>query len=237
MKALRLHQDGLRIEEIPTPAPGRGEVLVEVHAAAITRDELTWFPDRLPLTPSYEVSGIVDGEEVFGMTPFVRDGAAAEYVVVPEECLAPKPARLSHVEAAALPLAGLSAWQGLFDHGRLQAGERVLVTGARGGVGHLAVQLARLHGAEVVDGLPAGLVFDTNGSDLRGDRTVSVADELPGATYFTVAPNREQLARLAELDLEVAVDSTFPLEEAEAAFARVAASGKHGKVVLRVRDR
>jgi NADPH:quinone reductase-like Zn-dependent oxidoreductase len=235
--AVRLHPDGLRIEELPTPVPGPGEVLVEVHAAALTRDELTWFPDRLPLTPSYEVSGVAGGQEVFGMTPCDRDGVAAEYAVVPESCLAPKPARLSHVEAAALPLAGLSAWQGLFDHGALQAGERVLVTGPRGGVGHLAVQLARRHGAEVVDELPADLVFDTTGSDLRGARTISVADELPGATYFTVEPDRAQLLELAALPLEIAIDSVFPLAEAEAAFARTAASGKHGKVVLRVRDR
>jgi len=82
------------------------------------------------------------GAAVCALTAFDRDGAAAEYVVVPEALLAPKPRSLSHVESAAVPLPALSAWQGLFTHGRLEPGQRVLVTGATGGVGHLAVQLA-----------------------------------------------------------------------------------------------
>src|SRR3954451_19954518 len=135
MKAVRLWNDGLRLEEVAVPAAGPGEVLVRVHAAAITRDELTWPTDRLPATPCYELSGIVDstGEEVMALTPFDRDGVAAEWAVVPRSVLAPKPAGLSHVEVAALPMPGLSAWQGLVVHGRLTAGQRVLVTGARGG--------------------------------------------------------------------------------------------------------
>ncbi len=97
------------------------------------------------------------GEEIYALTPFDRDGAAAEYAAVPARLLAPKPDELSHVESAALPLAGLSAWQGLFDHGGLTAGQRVLVTGAAGGVGHLATQLARWRGAHVIAAVsPAG---------------------------------------------------------------------------------
>jgi NADPH:quinone reductase-like Zn-dependent oxidoreductase len=82
--AVRLHDDGLRVEEIETPSPDRGEVLVRVHAAAITRDELEWPVDRLPATPSYELSGVVvgSGEEVYALTPFDRDGVAAEFAVV-----------------------------------------------------------------------------------------------------------------------------------------------------------
>src|SRR3954447_20902139 len=150
--AVRLHDDGLKVEEIETPSPGPGEVLVRVHAAAITRDELEWPVDRLPAIPSYELSGVVvdSGDEVYALTPFDRDGVAAEYAVVPAELLAPKPRALDHVEAAAVPLAGLSAWQGLVDQGGLEAGQRVLVQGASGGVGHLAVQIARAVGAEVV---------------------------------------------------------------------------------------
>src|ERR1041384_6184829 len=87
--AVRLHQDGLRVEEIETPSPNPGEVLVRVQAAAITRGELEWPVDRLPAIPSYELSGVVveTGEEVYSVTPFDRDGVAAEYAAVPAEAL------------------------------------------------------------------------------------------------------------------------------------------------------
>ena len=290
MVAIRLHApgvDGLRRESIDAPALQRGEALVEVHAAAITRDELEWPLDRLPAVPSYELSGVVValaegvgavsvGDEVYALTPFDRDGVAAEYAAVPAGILAPKPSRLSHVESAAVPLPALSAWQGLFAHGGLEPGERVLVHGAVGGVGQFATQLARWRGAhvvataspqafeearalggdEVVDGRrelsdrisPVDLVFDTVGGEFldrapallaSGGRLVSIAGEPPGeGIYFVVEPNREQLVELARLidggELGVAIDSTFPLSEATAAFERSLASGKHGKVVIRV---
>jgi NADPH:quinone reductase-like Zn-dependent oxidoreductase len=241
VRAVRLHPDGLRLEEIERPVGREGETLVRVHAAAITRDELEWPTDRLPAIPSYELSGVVvdTGDEVFALTPFDRDGVAADYAAVPSEVLAPKPASLAHVEAAALPMGGLSAWQALFVHGRLQPGERVIVTGATGGVGYLAVQLARHAGAEVVEDAPADLVFDTMGGELpAGKRIVTIAAEAPGPTYFVVEPNREQLVELARLAdagvLAPAIDSTFPLERAQEAFDRVAARGKRGKVVLDV---
>jgi NADPH:quinone reductase-like Zn-dependent oxidoreductase len=173
-----------------------------VHAAAITRDELEWPGDRLPATPSYELSGVVigSGDEVYALTPFDRDGVAAEYAVVPARVLASKPARLSHVEAAALAMGGLTAWQGLFVHGRLVRGERVLVTGPSGGVGH---------------------------------------EEVPGAIYFVVEADRDQLVELAVLvdagELRPEVESVFPLNGAKAAaFARAAARGKRVKVVVEV---
>ena len=290
MKAIRLHAPGvggLRYESIDTPSLELGEALVEVHAAAITRDELEWPLERLPAIPSYELSGVVVavaddvdtirvGGEVYGLTPFDRDGVAAEYAAVPAGVLAPKPSTLSDVEAAAVPLPALSAWQGLLVHGRLAAGERVLVHGAVGGVGQFATQLARWRGAhvvataspraferaralgahEVIDGRQAldarvgkvDLVFDTAGGELlehapelltSDGRLVSVAAEPPGAgTYFVVEPNREQLVELARLvengELRVAIDSTFPLSEATAAFERSLTSGKHGKVVIRL---
>ena len=240
MRELRLYADGLRLEEADRPVPGEGEVLVRVHAAAITRGELEWPTDRLPAVPSYELSGVVaeTGEEVFALTPFDRDGVAADYALVPAVVLAAKPARLTHVEAAALPMGGLSAWQGLFVHGRLQAGERVSITGASGGVGQLAVQLARHAGAEVVEER-ADLVFDTVGGELpAAERVVTIAAEVPGATYFIVEPDREQLLELARLadagELVPAVDSTYSLERAREAFERVAERGKRGKVVLDV---
>jgi NADPH:quinone reductase-like Zn-dependent oxidoreductase len=241
VRAVRLHDDGLKLEEIETPSPRPGEVLVRVRAAAITRDELEWPVDRLPATPSYELSGVVveSGDEVYALTPFDRDGVAAEYAAVPAEVLAPKPKRLSHVEAAALPMGGLTAWQALFVHGRLVRGERVLVTGASGGVGHIAVQLARHAGATVVESGPVDLVFDTRGGEIpAGERVITIAEETPGATFFIVEPDHEQLTELTALvdagELRVEVDSVFSLEEAGAAFERVAARGKRGKVVLEV---
>jgi NADPH:quinone reductase-like Zn-dependent oxidoreductase len=239
--AVRLHDDGLKVEEIETPSPRRGEVLVRVHAAAITRDELEWPVDRLPAVPSYELSGVVvdSGEEVYALTPFDRDGVAAEYAVVPADVLAPKPRRLRHVEAAALPMGGLTAWQALFVHGRLASGERVLITGASGGVGHIAVQLARHAGATVVESGPVDLVFDTRGGEVpTGERVVTIAEEIPGGIYFIVEPNHEQLRELTALvdagRLRAEVDSVFPLTDARSAFERVAARGKRGKVVLEV---
>jgi NADPH:quinone reductase-like Zn-dependent oxidoreductase len=252
MLAARLHADGIEVETLPQPVPGDGELLIRVRAAAITRDELTWPVDRLPAIPSYELSGVVaaagagfaEGEAVFGLTPFDRDGVAAEYAVVPATVMAPKPRRLTHVESSALTLAGLSAWQGLFDRGRLGEGERVCVLGERGGVGHIAVQLARDQLATA--GQPCALVFDTVGGDglIRaaetGARVVSVAEEREGVEYFVVAPNRASLIELARRadagELKPTIDAVFSLEDAVAAFARVAERGKRGKVVLRVSE-
>jgi NADPH:quinone reductase-like Zn-dependent oxidoreductase len=289
MMAVRLHApgvDGLRFEAIETASLRPGEAMVAVHAAGITRGELEWPLDRLPAVPSYELSGVVAavaddvvtvaaGDEVFALTPFERDGVAAEYAAVPAAVLASKPAMLSHVESAAVPLPALSAWQGLFVHGRLEAGERVLILGAVGGVGQFATQLARWRGAdvvaaaspdafdvarslgadEVVDGRgeldevgPVDLVFDTVGGKLlerasglvgSGGRLVSIAEDPAGdGTYFVVEPNRKQLIEIARLmdarEVRVSIDSTFALSEAAAAFERSFASGKQGKVVIRV---
>ena len=255
--AVRLHPPGgiedLRLDDVEPPQLRPGQVLVRVHAAAITRDELEWPTDRLPAIPSYELSGILTedidgisvGAEVFALTPFDRDGVAAEYALVPVEVLVPKPPSLSHIEAAALPMAGLSAWQALIVHGHLQPGERVAVTGARGGVGQVAVQLARSREANVVEeGEPCDLLFDTAGGEAlahaaeQAGRIVTIAAEAPGAQYFVVEPDREQLLELARLadagELLPEIDSIFPLADARSAFARSAARGKHGKVVLRV---
>jgi NADPH:quinone reductase-like Zn-dependent oxidoreductase len=296
MRAVRLRSpdglQGLTLERIRVPDLAHGEALVRVHAAAITRDELEWPEDRLPATPSYELSGIVSvvaqdvervrvGDAVFALTPFDRDGVAAEFAAVPAAVLAPKPQALDHVQAAAVPMAALSAWQGLLLHGELEAGQRVIVHGAAGGVGHLAVQLAAQRAAQVIgttssstgaefarsfgvhdvlDGAaifergidPVDLVFDTVGGDLlarspqllrQGGRLVTIAEEPPAgveAIYFVVEPDGEQLAKIGELvdegALRPAIDSVFALEGFRAAFERTMASGKRGKVVLRVID-
>jgi NADPH:quinone reductase-like Zn-dependent oxidoreductase len=214
MRAVRLHGQGidtLVVEEVDTPRPTSGEALVEVRAAAITRNELEWPQDRLPATPSYELAGVVDGEPVYAVTPFDRDGVAAEFAAVPEELLVRKPQTLDDVESAAVPLPALSAWQGLFDHGALADGQRVLITGAAGGVGHFATQLARWRGAHVIgtattaradalrrlgadevvdrarfpEGLaPVDLVFDTVGGELL-ERSAALVRE--GGRLVSVA--------------------------------------------------
>ncbi len=209
MTALRAHHRGgperLVVERAPVPVPAAGEVLVAVHAGAITFDELTWDEtwtrdgvSRTPMIPSHEVSGIVHetasgvtdfapGDEVFGLIGFDRDGAAADFVAVPAADLATKPSTVSHAVAAALPLAGLTALQALVDHAAVQPGEAVLVHGGAGGVGALAVQLAAILGARVT------ATVRSDAADLvRGfgaDRVIDVRAEAfddTGAIYDVV---------------------------------------------------
>jgi NADPH:quinone reductase-like Zn-dependent oxidoreductase len=172
MKALRIHEpagiSGLAYEEAPDAAPGLCDVLVKVAACGITHNELDWpiwtcraGHQRTPVIPGHEVSGVVAalgygtagfavGDEVFGLTDQLRDGAAAEYVAVEARNVALKPRTADHVHAAAVPRAGLTAWQALFDHGKLAQGQTVVIHGAGGAVGSTAVQLARWAGAEVI---------------------------------------------------------------------------------------
>jgi len=174
MEALRAQARGgpeslIYDERVLPPSPGIGDVLLEVRAASFTPTELDWpstWVDRAgkartsPI-PAHEVSGVVAalgygttgfavGDEVYGLTDWYRDGAAAGYVAVEARNLAPKPRSLDHERAAAVPLAALTAWQALFEHGGLSAGQSVLIHGAGGGVGVFAVQLARSAGAHVV---------------------------------------------------------------------------------------
>jgi NADPH:quinone reductase-like Zn-dependent oxidoreductase len=172
MKAVRMHTragpEALVYEDAPTPEIGSGEVLVGVCAAGITPTEFTWNStfttkdkrSRLPIIPAFEVAGTVEkigpeasdmaeGDAVYGLLDFWRDGAAAEYVAARASDLAPKPKSLSFAYAAAIPLSGLTAWQSLFDYARLSKGDTVLIHGAGGGVGSFAVQFARWRGAHV----------------------------------------------------------------------------------------
>ncbi|MDT0483895.1 NADP-dependent oxidoreductase [Streptomyces doebereineriae] len=160
---------GLILEDLPHPHAAENDVIVRVHAAGFTRGELDWPAtwtdragrDRTPSVPGHEVSGVVTelgygttgltvGQRVFGPTDWTRDGSLAEYVAVEARNLAPLPVDVDHTAAAALPISGLTAWQGLFDHARLTTGQTVLVHGAAGGVGSIAVQLAHEAGARVV---------------------------------------------------------------------------------------
>ncbi len=175
MKAARLHDHArgsasLRYEDAPEPTAGAGEVVIAVHAAAVTPTELRWLPTHttqdgaprpLPVIPGHEYSGtiaavgagvtdLVIGDAVYGLNDWYRDGAQAERCVARARELAAKPRSLSHVEAAVVPISALTAWQGLFEHAHLAAGQRVLVHGGSGGVGSFAVQLARWRGARVV---------------------------------------------------------------------------------------
>ena len=172
MRAIRLHEPtgigGLVYEEVPDATPMACDVLVKVAACGITHDELD-YPiwtcraghRRTSVIPGAEVSGVVAalgfgtagiavGEQVFGLTDQWRDGTAADYVAVEARNLAPKPATVDHVHAAAVPRAGLTAWQALFDHGKLAQGQTVVIHGAGGAVGSTAVQLARWADAQVI---------------------------------------------------------------------------------------
>jgi NADPH:quinone reductase-like Zn-dependent oxidoreductase len=173
MRAIHLHgrggPDDLVYEEAPRPRAGAGEVLVRVAATAVIATELTWdvtyqaadgAPRPLPI-PGHDLSGVVAevgagivepavGAAVYALTAFDRDGAEAEYAIALPGELAPRPRTLDDVQAAAVPLAALTAWQALFTHAGLSAGQTVLIHGAAGGVGTYAVQLARWAGARVI---------------------------------------------------------------------------------------
>jgi NADPH:quinone reductase-like Zn-dependent oxidoreductase len=160
---------GMTLAERPDPEPASNDVLVEVHASGFTPGELAWstsFTDRLgrdrtPAIPGHELAGVVSalgygtrglsvGQRVFGLADWTRDGTLAEYAAVEARNLAPLPGDVDFTVGASLPISGLTAWQGLFEHGRLRAGQSVLVHGAAGGVGGVAAQLAREAGAHVI---------------------------------------------------------------------------------------
>jgi len=173
MKAIRLHVRGgpeaFAYEEAPRPRPGEAEVLVRVHAAGVIHTELSWSttsttqsgePRPLPVIPGHEFSGEIAalgpevrdvhvGDLVYGLNDWYRDGTSAEYCVARVSDLADKPTSIDHIHAAATPISALTAWQALVERAGLVAGQRVLIHGAAGGVGNLAVQLAHSRGARV----------------------------------------------------------------------------------------
>jgi NADPH:quinone reductase-like Zn-dependent oxidoreductase len=215
MQVVRMDRTGgpevLQLAQAERPEPGEGEVLVKVRAAAI--NPIDWkyrrglMPKQLPVILGSDISGIVEstrserfavGDEVFGLA---ASGGYSEFAVSPAALLAAKPAGLSHEQAAALPVAGMTAWQALFDVGGLTAGQSVLIAGAAGGVGHLATQFARVAGLhaigtasagnrEFVLGLGAAQFIDYRGEDLAGVAgAVDVAfDTVGGQTTETLLP-------------------------------------------------
>jgi NADPH:quinone reductase-like Zn-dependent oxidoreductase len=173
MKAIRIHNYGgpevLQYQDAPSPKLAPGEVLIRVHAAGVNPAD--WkvreghfrqlVQHKFPLILGWDLSGVIEevgpgvskfkkGDEVFSKPDTSRDGAYAEYVVVRESEVALKPRSLHHVYAAAVPRAGITAWQALFDVAQLKRGQRVLIHGGSGGVGHFAVQFAKWKGAHVI---------------------------------------------------------------------------------------
>ncbi|CAN5360863.1 NADP-dependent oxidoreductase [soil metagenome] len=173
MKAIRIHSYGgpevLKFEEAPLPVPAKDEVLVKVHAAGV--NPIDWkiragkmknnIPVRFPLIPGWDVSGEVEevgssvlnfkkGDEVYGKPDLAKDGSYAEYIVVKAKEVSTKPKSIGHDKSAGIPLAGQTAWEALFTHGKLEKDQRVLIHGAAGGVGTYAVQLAKWKGAYVI---------------------------------------------------------------------------------------
>ena len=222
---------GLTLADLPYPHAAENDVIVRVHAAGFTPGELEWpgtwadraGRDRTPSVPGHELSGVVVdlgygttgltvGQRVFGLTDWCRNGSLAEYAAVEARNLAPLAADIDHTVAAALPISGLTAWQGLFVHAGLDIGQTVVVHGAAGGVGSIAVQLAREVGARVIGtgrtddrdvvlGLGAQEFLDLDADPLEGVGEVDVVLDViggdvlersialirPGGTVVTIA--------------------------------------------------
>ena len=195
---------GMKLVERPEPQAAINDVVVEVHASGFVKTELTWPStwtdrlgrDRTPTIPGHELAGIVTargygttgltvGQRVFGLTDWYRDGTLAEYTAVEARNLAALPDDADFTVGASLPISGLTAWQGLFDHGRLQPGQRVLAHGAAGAVGSMVVQLAREFGAYVI------------GTGRAADRQAALDF---GANEF-VDLGSERLEDIGEIDL------------------------------------
>jgi NADPH:quinone reductase-like Zn-dependent oxidoreductase len=192
MRAVVMHQTGdpdvLRLEDVPRPEPADGQVLIRVHAASVNAIDWKYrrgvAPRELPTILGHDVSGSVEisraegfaeGDDAFGSA---AAGGYAEYTTAPRVAIAKKPAGITHEQAAAIPVAGLTAWQALFDRGGLERGQTALIAGAAGGVGHFAVQFAKRAGARVIGtgssrnrefvlGLGADQYVDYTREDLR----------------------------------------------------------------------
>ncbi|MYW64211.1 zinc-binding dehydrogenase [Streptomyces sp. SID8379] len=282
MKAVRQdvlgEPDVLRETEIARPQPGVGQIVVAVHAAGVNPTD--WkhrrfgaFLGEPPFTLGWDVSGVVEavglgvalfqpGDEVFGMLPYPYGaGAHAEYVAGPARAFVPKPAALDHTEAGALPLVSLTAWQALVDVARVRPGQRVLVHAAAGGVGHVAVQIAKARGAYVIGtasaakhdfvrGLGADEMIDYRTQDFVAEaRDIDVVldplgDEIrlrslevlrPGGILVSILPNgfEDVPARARELGVRAA---TMLVEHDQAGMAAIAELVESGRLRVHVSE-
>ncbi len=262
MKAIRVHQFGgpevLKYEDAPRPVPAADEVLIKVYASGM--NPVDWkmraglaeslFPIQLPFIPGWDVSGEIEevgsdilifkkGDEVYGRPDVTRDGTYAEYVAVKANQINFKPKSINHDKASAVPLAGLTAWQGLFDYGHLEEGQKVLIHAAAGGVGSFAVQLAKWKGAYVIgtsseenidflfdlgadeaidyknekfeDRLKdVDLVFDLIGGDTQ-QRSLKIIKK-GGRLITIVQPKYQEEAKANDIHMEVFMTQSLPEE-------------------------
>jgi NADPH:quinone reductase-like Zn-dependent oxidoreductase len=282
MKAIRIHNYGgpevLKYEDAPRPEPQAGEVLVRVHAAGV--NPIDWkvreghmkdfWPHKFPLILGWDLSGVVEevrprvsqfkkGDEVYCLPDPTRNGAYADYIVIRESELALKPRSLHHLRAAAVPLAALAAWQSLFDTAQLQRGQRVLIHAGSGGVGHLAVQLAKWKCAyvfataspknqdllrelgvdEAIDytqqrfekvARNIDIVLDTIGDDTQ-ERSWSVLKK-GGVLVSLVQPPSEEKAK--ELGVRAALLGAQPSGKQLAEITKIIDSGKLAPIIDRI---
>ncbi|MFG2502230.1 NADP-dependent oxidoreductase [Streptomyces sp. NPDC048441] len=270
--------DVLKEVEVARPKPGVGQILVAVHAAGVNPTDwkhrkLGYFLGEPPFTLGWDVSGVVEavgigvslftpGDEVFGMLPYPYGaGSHAEYVTGPTRAFVRRPDRLSHIEAGALPLVALTAWQALVDNAQVEAGQRVLVHAAAGGVGHVAVQIAKARGAYVIGtasaakhdfvrGLGADEVIDYRTADfveeardidvvldpLGGeDRLRSLEVLRPGGILVSILPGNfdEVTERAAELGVRA---TDMLVEHDQAGMTAIAALAESGQLRVHVSD-
>jgi len=281
MKAIRVHQFGgpevLKYEEAPRPVPAADEVLIKVYASGM--NPVDWkmraglaeslFPIELPFIPGWDVSGEIEevgsdiltfkkGDEVYGRPDVTRDGTYAEYVAVKANQINFKPKSIDHDKASAVPLAGLTAWQGLFDYGHLEEGQKVLIHAAAGGVGSFAVQLAKWKGAYVIGTSSEeniDFLFDLGADEALDYKTVKFEDRLKdvdlvfdliggdtqkrslkiikkgGRLITTVQPKYQEEAKANDIHMEVFMTQSLP-EELEQ-LANLIDSGKIKPIVTR----
>ena len=219
MKAIRIYGSSGRatvsLDEVAVPKPAPGEVLIRVYATALTPGELEWYPTwhtpkgapRMHAIPGHEFSGVIEevgpdaegfkkGNAVYGLNSWFSEGAAAEYCLTTPDDIAPKPETIDHVQAAVVPISGLTAWQALFERGKLTAGQKVLIHGGAGGVGSFAIQLAAWKGAFV-----ATTVSEANFEFVRSLGATEVID------YRKV--KFEEQVRDADLVLDLVGGDTF----------------------------
>jgi NADPH:quinone reductase-like Zn-dependent oxidoreductase len=252
---------GMKLVERPEPQAAINDVLVQVHASGFVPTELTWPStwtdrvgrDRTPSIPGHELAGVVTalgygttglslGQRVFGLADWYRDGTLAEHVTMEARNLAPLPGDVDFTVGASLPISGLTAWQGLFEHGRLRSGQSVIAHGAAGAVGSMVTQLARLAGAYVIG---TGRAADRQkaldfGAQEFVDLENDALEDVGGVDLvfdFVVEADRAQLAeivqRVRDGRLRTNIGDVATLDAAVAAFN---STERHtGKTIIRAR--